>query len=195
MLFQKRFWEGIRDGSITLTFRRWKRLQVLVGNRYRTPIGLIEVEAVDIVDPASITDDEAQRSGHGSAEALHADMPGTPNEPTYRIAFRYVDEPDPRTELANDASLGEDDVAEIDRRLDRIDARSPVGPWTMATLRTIAEHPHRRAGDLAEMHGRERLDFKKDVRKLKNLGLTLSFDPGYRLSPRGEAYLRMTRRT
>ena len=29
-----------------------------------------------------------------------------------------------------------------------------------------------RAGDLAESFGRERLDFKRDVRKLKELGLT-----------------------
>jgi hypothetical protein len=40
------------------------------------------------------------------------------------------------------------------------------------------------------MLGRETAPFKLDVRKLKNLGLTLSFRIGYRLSPRGEAYLR-----
>ena len=42
------------------------------------------------------------------------------------------------------------------------------------------------------MFGRERAPFKLDVRKLKNLGLTLSFEIGYRVSPRGEAYLRAT---
>ncbi len=31
--------------------------------------------------------------------------------------------------------------------------------------------------------------FKVNVRKLKNLGLTLSFNPGYDLSPRGKGYL------
>jgi hypothetical protein len=30
------------------------------------------------------------------------------------------------------------------------------------------------------------------VRKLKELGLTESLNPGYRLSPRGEAYLRLS---
>jgi hypothetical protein len=34
--------------------------------------------------------------------------------------------------------------------------------------------------------------FKIDVRKLKNLGLTESLDIGYRLSPRGRAYLAAT---
>jgi hypothetical protein len=46
-----------------------------------------------------------------------------------------------------------------------------------------------RAGDLADACGRERLDFKLDVRKLKALGLTESLSVGYRLSPRGAAYL------
>ena len=36
---------------------------------------------------------------------------------------------------------------------------------------------------------RERLAFKRDVRKLKELGLTESLDVGYRLSPRGRAVL------
>ena len=56
-------------------------------------------------------------------------------------------------------------------------------------LRLIAERPAVRAGDLAESLGRERLAFKADVRKLKALGLTESLGVGYRLSPRGEAWL------
>jgi len=42
---------------------------------------------------------------------------------------------------------------------------------------------------LAEAMGWERQDFKLHVRRLKELGLTLSLDVGYRLSPRGESYL------
>ena len=44
------------------------------------------------------------------------------------------------------------------------------------------------APDLAAAFGRETAPFKIDVRKLKNLGLTLSLPVGYMLSPRGEAY-------
>ena len=57
-------------------------------------------------------------------------------------------------------------------------------------LALIADHPGRRAGDLAASLGRDIPSFKRDVRKLKELGLTLSLEVGYRLSPRGEAYLR-----
>jgi hypothetical protein len=70
-----------------------------------------------------------------------------------------------------------------------MDARAQHGAWTRETLRLIDEHPGRRAGDLADMVGRERLYFKADVRKLKALGLTISLDVGYKLSPRGAAFL------
>ena len=187
MLFQKRFWEPIRDGTMTLTFRRWKRRQVIAGNRYRTGAGIVEVTDVNVV--SSITDKDAQAAGHPSAAALMEDLPGDEDQPIYRIRFRYVDEPDPRQVLAEDDQLDADAIAEIDRRLDRLDRAPKPGPWTRQYLHTIADHPHRRAPDLAAMYGRETQPFKTDVRKLKNLGLTLSFNPGYTLSPRGEAYL------
>ena len=64
------------------------------------------------------------------------------------------------------------------------------GPWTIATLQLIGRRPRVRAPDLAAELGRERDPFKIDVRKLKNLGLTISHDVGYELSPRGIAYLK-----
>jgi predicted transcriptional regulator len=56
-------------------------------------------------------------------------------------------------------------------------------------LELIEARPATRAPDLAASLGRETQPFKTDVRKLKNLGLTISLERGYRLSPRGEAYL------
>ena len=56
-------------------------------------------------------------------------------------------------------------------------------------LRLIGEREGVRAGDLADELGMERLPFKVDVRKLKALGLTESLGTGYRLSPRGQAWL------
>jgi hypothetical protein len=196
VLFEQRFREPIADGSVTVTFRRWKKHQVKAGNRYRTPIGMIEVDAVDIVDESAITDGDADvdRAGYPSAAALLADLRGTPDLPIYRVRFHAVHEVDPRDELAAADALDADEIAEIDRRLVRLDRSSSWGPWTIPTLRTIAENPERRAGDLADGFGREKEPFKLDVRKLKNLGLTLSLETGYRLSPRGRAYLAGTRR-
>ena len=64
-----------------------------------------------------------------------------------------------------------------------------MGDWTYAVLRAIAENPGLRAPDLAASFGRETAPFKRDVRKLKELGLTESLEIGYRISPRGQAVL------
>lgn len=189
MLFQKRFWEPIRRGEITLTFRRWKRAQVLGGRVYRTTAGRLLVSAVDVVAPDAISDDDAHRAGHPSAEALIADLRGRPGDDVYRVAFEYLDEPDPREVLAATTDLSDEDVARITTRLSRLDVAAPREPWTRAYLEAIAADPGVRAPDLAARFGRDTQPFKTDVRKLKNLGLTISLSPGYRLSPRGEAYL------
>jgi hypothetical protein len=189
MLIQKRFWEPIASGEVTLVFRRWKRPQVIAGRTYRTAAGRLEVSDVTVIEEGDITPEDATRAGFPSVAALVAEFRNDPTDPIYRIEFRHFDEPDPRTELANDTDLGPADVAEIDRRLERLDKASSHGPWTLATLELIEANPERRAPDLAEMVGRETKPFKLDVRKLKNLGLTMSFRIGYRLSPRGQAYL------
>jgi hypothetical protein len=53
-------------------------------------------------------------------------------------------------------------------------------------LKLIADRPEVRAPDLAASLGLETLVFKRDVRKLKALGLTESLTVGYRISPRGQ---------
>jgi hypothetical protein len=188
MLIQTRLQAGIRDGSITVLFRRWRRPQALPGRRYRTPVGMLAVDTVAVVDPATISDADARRAGYRRAAEVVADLRGDPAAPTYRLEIRPVDGPDPRDELAAAAALDPAQVAEIRRRLDRLDRLSAHGPWTAATLAAIAARPGVRAAELAAGLGRDTLPFKVDVRKLKNLGLTHSLRIGYQLSPRGVAY-------
>jgi hypothetical protein len=94
--------------------------------------------------------------------------------------------PDPREALRNEVPDAAE-IARINARLDRLDRVSSYGAWTRETLDLVDANPEVRAPDLAARAGRETQDFKKDVRKLKELGLTESLDIGYRLSPRGEA--------
>ncbi len=189
MLIQARFADPIASGAVTLTFRRWKRPQVVAGSTYRTAAGRVVVDAVDVVDPDRISDADAKRAGFASRSELLAGLRGTSELPTYRIRFRPADGPDPRSVLAATVTLSNDDVAEMRLRLARLDRASSHGSWTAEVLRTIAARPGVRAADLAASFGRETQAFKVDVRKLKNLGLTSSLEVGYRLSPRGEAYL------
>jgi predicted Zn-dependent protease len=57
------------------------------------------------------------------------------------------------------------------------------------TLDVIAKRPAVVSTQLANSIGMGRTAFNADVRKLKALGLTISFDVGYELSPRGQVYL------
>jgi hypothetical protein len=189
MRFEQRLRDGIHSGEIVLAFRRWKRSQVVPGHHYRTGIDMVEVEAVDVVDPSSVGAAQAREAGYANAGELVAGLRGDPALPVYRIRLRRIDGPDPRDELARTADLTEADVAAITARLARMDKLSGRGPWTGAVLALIADQPAVVSTVLAEAIGWERQDFKLHVRRLKELGLTLSLDVGYRLSPRGASYV------
>jgi hypothetical protein len=187
--FEQRLRDGIHTGAIVLAFRRWKRSQVVAGGRYRTGLDIVEVESVDVVEPSSVDAAQARAAGYVSVGELLADLRGDPASPIYRIRLRRIDGPDPREELARADTLTEADRAGISARLARMDRASSRGPWTSAVIVLIADRPGVVSTVLAEAMGWERQDFKLHVRRLKELGLTLSLDVGYKLSPRGESYL------
>lgn len=193
MLLPPKVAHGVADGSVTLAFRRWTRPDVKVGSQFRTVAGVVRVDAVSVVDPEQITDEDARAAGWADAARLRRQLDKVEAGETYRVVLAWAG-PDPRVALRESAELSDDDVREIDVRLERLDRASSHGAWTMTTLALIGRRPHVRAPDLAAEVGRERDPFKIDVRKLKNLGLTQSFDVGYDLSPRGRAYLARTAR-
>ncbi len=182
---------GLADGSTTVTFRRWKRPQAKIGGRFRKADLWFEVDSVDVVPVASITRADARRAGEAGVAEVVARLGGPePEVDVYRIAFHRVELDAPP--LAQQADLSADDVAELTRRLDRLDRAGSHGPWTRVTLALIAEHPGVVSTELAAALGRDRPSFKVDVRKLKALGLTLSLEVGYELSPRGRAFREAT---
>jgi len=184
--------QGVRDGTVTLAYRRWKKQDVEPGRRFTTAAGMVRVESVELVDPDAITDEEARQAGWPDAVRLRKRLNPDESLPTYRVRLAWDGE-DPRIALREDADLTDQDVAAIDVRLMRLD-RAAKRAWTMETLVLIRDHPQRRAPDLADMVGRDTAPFKLDVRKLKGLGLTRSFAVGYEVSPRGLAYLERTNR-
>ena len=189
MQFPLRILEAIRDGRVDLAFRRWERARVRPGSRRRTAVGVLEVGKVETVERSLLTDADAHRAGFDSLNDLLAMLDRRDRGEIHRIELRYAGA-DPRIELRNRADLTDAELDEIARRLQRFDEASRHGPWTRATLELIAEQPEVRAEELAAQMGREKLPFKRDVRKLKELGLTESLSPGYRLSPRGETVLK-----
>lgn len=179
--------DAIRNGKIDLAFRRWDRARVKVGTRLRTAVGVIEVVSVETLPVSSLRAEDARRCGAPSLAALKVALNAKPTGRVFRVGLRFAGA-DPRETLR--ATLPDDEeLTEIQRALDRLDAASPVGAWTRATLRVIDASPEVRAPELAEGLGRPTAEFKRDVRKLKERGLTESLAIGYRLSPRGEALL------
>lgn len=192
MLLRRATLSGIRDGRISLQFRRWKRPTVKEGGTLLTAIGQLAIDAVEAVEWDEVTDDDARAAGFEGREALEAAL-GAAKAGTslYRVRLRLAG-PDPRMALREEIPT-EEELRSVLERMERWDGASPVGPWTLATLNAIAERPAVRAGDLASALGLEKARFKTNVRKLKGLGLTESLEIGYRLSPRGKAVLRRLR--
>lgn len=197
MLFTAATLDGLLAGSVTATYRRWVTVRPRVGSRFTTRIGVVEVGGITPVDEASLTDRDARAAGFADRAALTRwiDRPGRGPRDTrrdgagrlYRIELALVG-PDPRVALRADTALDADALAGLRTRLDRMDAAADT-PWTRPVLRLIAAHPDVVSTVLADAAGQERYAFKTRVRRLKALGLTESQPVGYRLSPRGEAFL------
>ncbi len=190
MLIRKAQLDAIRDGSVTLAFRRWRRPTVKAGGQLHTAVGLLEILAVDRIEPRQVTAKAARAAGHPDRDSLMDELAGREGE-LYRIELRYAGE-DPRLALRGRERVDDEELAAIRARLDRMDRAARDGAWTRRVLQLLERRPRVRAGDLAAELGEEKPRFKANVRKLKNLGLTVSLDVGYELSPLGRFVLAQT---
>ncbi len=188
MLLNRDTAEGIANGSITLVLRRWDKPRAKPGGTQRTVAGTIRVD--DVAEHPGgyrVTAAQARAAGYPDAKSAQKDLDRRSAAHTYVIAVSYL-APDERPDLAADHELSADDVEAITTRLNRWDAATE--PWTRPYLEMIGANEAVRAPDLAARVGLDVPRFKRRVRQLKGLGLTISLDVGYRLSPRGRAYLR-----
>jgi hypothetical protein len=185
MLLNRRALDGIAAGEIDLAFRRWRKPTVKAGGTLRSRAGVLAIDAVERTSERRISPEDARRAGFASRAELLRSL--RPEGRLYRIEFHRLGD-DPRVALRERSEITEQERAELDARLDRMD-RARGKPWTRRVLKLIEKRPETHAEKLAASLGMEKLPFKRDVRKLKELGLTESLLVGYRLSPRGRAYL------
>ena len=187
MLFKTRFHEGIRSGEIRCTVRIWQRPHVKVGGRYALGTGAVVVDRIHETRLDDITSVLARKCGFNSLVDLLKTAKHGAGERVFVIDFHYDGKsarPKPAT-----AVVSVEELVTLAQRLDAMDRRAKNGAWTQATLRAIEARPGVLAAKLARALGRPRDEFKRDVRKLKNLGLTFGLEVGYRLTPKGEALL------
>ena len=189
MLIKQQILEQIADGAVKLAFRRWQRPTVRAGGRLHTAVGVLAIDAVDIVSLDEITEAEARQAGFSSLTDLLHTLEKKRDGTIYRIKLHLAG-PDPRQVLREKTDLTDEELKEVHQKLVQFDAKSSEGPWMMTVLHLISEHPEVRAAELAALAHLETPIFKAKVRKLKELGLTESIARGgYRLSPRGQEVL------
>jgi hypothetical protein len=183
MLFRQDILQGIAEGRVTLAFRRWRRSPPADGASLRSPVGVLCLDRVTVVDEGDITAEDVRRTGMSPAE-LRASLAGEGT--LLRIELRLAGK-DPRIALRE--RLPEHGELEgILARLVRLDAASEM-PWTTRYLQLIAGQPGIVSRVLASQVGADLPVFKRRVRQLKELGLTESLEIGYRVSPRGQVVI------
>lgn len=188
MLFKQTHLNGIKSGSISLAFRKWRKLAVKENSEVKTAVGIVSIEKVSIVRLSAITQQDAVAAGYEQLSVLLELLQAIPEGDVYKIAVHYYAE-DPRISLRGQTVLTAEAFELLHTKLTRLDQYSKQGTWTMKLLKIIKDHPKLKAADLAVKTGMEKDWLKIQVRKLKNLGLTVSHDPGYTISPLGEAFL------
>ena len=186
MIFKLHQLQGIKSGEISLAFRRWEKPNVKKGGSMKTAMGVIRFMDVDPIEENAITESDARKAGFEGVDMLLKYLNKGPSGTIYKVKVKYESE-DPRIELREKTDLTDDEFQKLKTKLARLDKTR--GPWVLKVIKLIKRYPERRAGDLAEIMQMDKLDFKVNVRKLKNLGLTISHEIGYSLSPLGESVL------
>lgn len=190
MLFRAEILEGIAAGRVTAAFRRWRRATVREGGTLRTPVGVLSIDEIRPVDEADITAADARAAGASSVDALLEELRRGSQRggALVRIAFHLAG-PDPRHQLRERVALADDEARDLVARVSRLGIRSAEPGYGIRLLRLLDENPGTPSRRLAEQVARPVDGLKRDVRVLKELGLTESLGTGYRLSPRGRAVL------
>ncbi|MEP7024340.1 MAG: hypothetical protein ABJB47_11175 [Actinomycetota bacterium] len=70
MQFSRDLRDDVMSGDITVSFRLWRRPKVKEGGRYPVGPAEIEVDSVDLVPFAAITQADVRRSGERDRESL-----------------------------------------------------------------------------------------------------------------------------
>lgn len=189
MLFKEIHLQGIKSGNITLAFRNWQKVSVHNGSLLHTSVGLVKIHTVEAVNENEITDKDALHAGFKDKNQLLKSVKQNSGGIIFKIKVSYHSE-DPRINLREQFELSKQQFEDLAKKLERLDQFSKKGAWTKSVLLTIKENPNFHAIGLADLTGFEKEWLKLNIRKLKNLGLTISHQVGYELSPLGNEYLR-----
>lgn len=188
MLFKEVHLQGIKSGEITLAFRKWQKISIKSGSLLNTSVGLVEISEIEAISENDITDKDAVQAGFTDKKQLLKSFKHNGTGTIFKISVRYHSA-DPRIKLREQTELSRQQFEDLQGRLERLDLYSKQGHWTEKILLTIKDNPNLHAIGIAKLTGFQKEWLKLNIRKLKNLGLTISHNVGYELSPLGREYL------
>ena len=97
LLFRKEFHEAVRSGAKRQTIRFWKQRCVSPGGHLYSPrLGKFRITHIQEIDPAALTDADAQLDGLPSVAALQAklvELYGSirpPDRKCYKLTFEFL---------------------------------------------------------------------------------------------------------
>lgn len=189
MLFKSKFLTLIEKGTVKVAFRKWVRPSVKESGTLLTPVGQLRIKSLITIRYEEINDDEILRAGYKNRSELDKELSFKEEGDIYRIEFE-LEKADPRIELRENANISDAEMSGILTKLKQFDSNGKVKNWTFRILKAVHDEPEKRAIEYATELGYEKQWFKLNIRKLKNLGLTISLTDGYKISPRGEAILK-----
>ena|SRR5690606_18457876 len=189
MPFKKKFLVLIENGKIYTAFRKWIRPSVSESGTLLTPVGQLRIKSLNKVEYDQITDDEVVQAGYEHREELDKELAFKDSGDIYRIEFE-LEGVDPRIELRENVEISNDEMTKVIAKLKRLDASGKVKNWTYKVIEIVDSEPGKYAIEYSSKLGYEKEWFKLNIRKLKNLGLTISLTDGYEISPRGKVVLK-----
>ena len=181
MQFTKPYKQAIAAGTLTRTYRRWKSPQAKVDGTYNIhPYGAILVTSISQLRLQDASIKDIQQSGFDSANAIAEHLKTSLNETVYCVHFRYIG-----TDAVKQIDTGRLPTIELEAISIKLMRMNKTKLWTHHALRLVRDQPAKRAADLAPILEMDLPTFKRNMRKLKNLGLTLSLETGYQITARG----------
>ncbi len=185
MLFKQKHLEGIKAGKVTLAFRRWKRTDLKKGSLIKTAVGTIEITDIATIKETHINDIDAKKAGFINLDSLLKSLHSEEEARIFKMHIRnYIELARPKA--TEKSSLSKGDINKLKAKLTQFDKYSRSGAWTNNILKTLHENPKATSTELSLKTGKTREWLQLNIRKLKNLGLTVNHDPGYELTKIGK---------
>ena len=190
MLFKKQYLDLIACGKLKYAYRKWSRPTVKTGSALLTPVGMLRIKSVEPIEYKDISDKDVRLAGYKDRQELEKELSFKSKGVLYKIDF-FLEQEDPRIALRQKKKITSEEFKELVDTLQKLDKSGKIKSWTIKVLRALESEPGRRAIYYATKLQVEKEWLKRNIRKLKNLGLTISLPNGYLISPRGSKFLQL----